>query len=136
MIERTVQRLIRKYKTSDPFEIATAMNINISFLDLPDDCRGYYLRTLRRRFIAINSNLSEEWQRIVCAHELGHDQLHRGMSRFFLNEKTFFSAGKYEVEANEFAVNLLLYDQRPEEDEAMSHFFARNNLPVEMIKFY
>lgn len=35
----------------------------------------------RNRFIFINQDMSEQMQRIVCAHELGHDQLHRSLAK-------------------------------------------------------
>jgi Zn-dependent peptidase ImmA (M78 family) len=134
--DKIVNRLVRKHNTTDPFKIAAFININVQFLDLPGNCRGYYLRTLRRRFIAINQNLSEVWQRVICAHELGHDQLHRGMSRFFLDERSFFVAGRYETEANEFAVRLLLHNEHPYEGETLETYFMRNNIPTEMSRFY
>ncbi|SEN56627.1 ImmA/IrrE family metallo-endopeptidase [Paenibacillus sp. OV219] len=135
-IEQTVCKLVRKHGTADPFKLAAHLKVNVQFLDLPDNCRGYYLRTLRRRFIAINQNLSDVWQRVVCAHELGHDQLHRGISRFFLDERSFFVAGRYETEANEFAVQLLLHNEQPDEGESIDTYFMRNNIPTELTRYY
>ncbi|QHT63603.1 ImmA/IrrE family metallo-endopeptidase [Paenibacillus lycopersici] len=135
-IEQLVRKLVRKHGTTDPFKLAAQMKVTVQILDLPCSCRGYYLRTLRRRFIAINQNLSDVWQRVVCAHELGHDQLHRGISRFFLDESSFFVAGRYETEANEFAVQLLLYNERPEEEESIDTYFMRHNIPTELTRYY
>lgn len=110
------------------------MNIHIRYLDLPEGCRGYYHRVLRRRFIAINQNLPEELQRFVCAHELGHDQLHKSMSRFFLEEHTLFAPGRFEREANEFAIQLMLYGVDIEDGETKESVFARRGIPIEMIR--
>ncbi|PZD96393.1 ImmA/IrrE family metallo-endopeptidase [Paenibacillus sambharensis] len=135
-VEKVVNKLVRKFNTTDPFKIAGLLNVHVQFLDLPPNCRGYYLHTLRRRFIAVNQNLSEVWQRVVCAHELGHDQLHRGISRFFLDEQSFFVAGRYECEANQFALRLLLKNEKPLQDEPSEHFLLRNHIPPEMARFY
>ncbi|WP_281890955.1 ImmA/IrrE family metallo-endopeptidase [Paenibacillus sp. YYML68] len=133
---RIIAKLARKYKTNCPFELARALNIQVWYGDL-GECRGYYLRTLRRRYIAINNALSDEWQRFVCAHELGHDRLHKGMSRFFLEEATFFNPGRYEREANQFAVNLLLHQSGTIEcHESVENYFARNGIPREMTRYY
>lgn len=135
-IEQIIQKLVRKYKTNNPLILAARMNVHIRYLDLPDGCRGYYLRVKRRRFIGINCNLSEEIQRFVCAHELGHDRLHKSMSRFFLEEHTFFNPGRYEREANTFAVKLLLYGQdAAEEGESAENYCARHGVPKEMVRY-
>lgn len=49
-------------------------------------------------------------QRFVCAHELGHAVLHPRSNTPFLRANTLFSVEKLEVEANTFAVELLLSD--------------------------
>ncbi|MNP68056.1 hypothetical protein D3C76_1639610 [compost metagenome] len=95
-----------------------------------------YRKTLRRRYIAIHSDLSEEWQRLICAHELGHALLHPGISRFWIDEHTFLYAGKYEREANRFAVHLLLGEEKLECDESVFDLFRRNGIPEEMHTYY
>lgn len=55
-----------------------------------------YYRKMRRRCIVIHNNLDENWQRMVCAHELAHDQLHPGLNRFWLDQNAFFNTEKYE----------------------------------------
>lgn len=82
-MENTVSKLIQRHKTNCPFTIARAMGIQVRFHDLGTNTRGIYYRKLKRRFIVIHNQLSSEWQRFVCAHELGHDRLHQGISRFF-----------------------------------------------------
>ena len=49
----------------------------IGILTRIEKCRylkGVYRVIKRNRWIFINSNLSEWMQKVVCAHELGHDQ--------------------------------------------------------------
>ena len=43
--------------------------------------KGMYRVIKRNRFIFLNNSLDENMLRIVCAHELGHDQLHRNMAK-------------------------------------------------------
>ncbi|MDB5053259.1 MAG: ImmA/IrrE family metallo-endopeptidase [Bacilli bacterium] len=135
-ITRRVKNLTKKHKTNCPFQLADLLNINVWFLELGDNCRGYYLRTLRRRYIAINSSLSDEWQRFVCAHELGHDRLHSGMTGYyFIEQHTLFNPGKFERQANSYAVKLLLGNDSPMEDEGIESYCMRNGVPVEMTKY-
>jgi Zn-dependent peptidase ImmA (M78 family) len=136
-INRRVHNLITRHKTNCPFQIAKQLNIDIWYLNLGDSCRGYYLRTLRRRYIALNESLSEEWQRFVCAHELGHDRLHSGMmGYYFIEQHTLFNPGKHERQANSFAVKLLLGRDRPEQDDSLEHYFMRNGVPIEMRDYF
>ncbi|WP_405152900.1 ImmA/IrrE family metallo-endopeptidase [Paenibacillus sp. FSL K6-0108] len=130
-----VQGLIKRFKTNDPFEIAERLNIKVWYTDLGKYTRGMYYRKLRRRFIVINSDLSEPWMRFVCAHELAHDRLHPGISRFFLDEHSFFNAGKYERQANQFAIKLLTATVEPELGETKEQLLRRCSVPVELHKF-
>lgn len=58
--------------------------------------------------IHINQSLDEKDAEFTCAHELGHAILHPNASTPFLRSKTFLSVDKLEIEANTFAVNLLI----------------------------
>lgn len=71
-MDTTIHKLVRKFKTNDPFEIAKGLNILIRYAEFDEGTRGLYYRKLRRRFIVINNGLDEQWQKVVCAHELGH----------------------------------------------------------------
>lgn len=71
------RRLIRRYRSSGPFELADALNITV--LERGDFKRqkGAFKVILNNSFIFINANMSDEMKRLVCAHELGHSLLHR-----------------------------------------------------------
>jgi len=131
-----VSKLVRKNKTNCPFTIARNLSITIYFEDLGNGTRGFYYRKLRRRFICIHKDLSDEWKRFVCAHELGHDRMHKGISRFFVDEHSFFLPGKLERQANEFAVTLLLSENKIEAGEPLHNLFLRSGIPTEMTDFY
>lgn len=135
-MDKLINTLIRKYHTNCPFTIASHLNIHIRFADMGEHTRGIYYCKLRRRFIVINSKLNSHWQRFICAHELAHDRLHRGFNRFFIDKYSFLNADRYESQANEFAVQLLLSATNIYPDETIEHFFLRNGVPTEMIKYF
>ena len=106
--------LKKKYKTSNPFEIAKYMNIYVLYEDL-GEMYGYYNNPLRMKQIHINSNLSDHLQNLTCAHELGHAVLHPKANTPFLKKNTFISVDKMEIQANKFAMELLIPDDFIEE---------------------
>lgn len=105
------QKLVRKHKTSDPFELAKRLGIIVKFRSDFVRQRGASVIILGNRIIFINANLSEQMQRMVCAHELGHLLLHRaayGKAAWILNHELFDIRNQLEYEANVFAANLLI----------------------------
>ncbi|MEK3698169.1 ImmA/IrrE family metallo-endopeptidase [Paenibacillus sp. LMG 31459] len=110
MIKTTVGRLIKKYRTNDPFEIASQKNVLVLF-ELLGDMLGYYNSSRRVQMIHINSTASQQDQRFTCAHELGHVILHPNVNTPFLRRHTFYSVDRIEREANQFAVELLMPDE-------------------------
>lgn len=108
-IKRTVEKLMRKYNTNDPFKLAESLNIIVKYDDLGNTW-GYFITYKRIKIIHINNNLEEWLQRYTCAHELGHSILHKGVPTPFLKKHTLFSIDKIERQANTFAVELLMPD--------------------------
>lgn len=90
--------------------MANALNITVFYEDL-GSINGYYNKPLRMKQIHINQSLDEKDAEFTCAHELGHAILHPNASTPFLRSKTFLSVDKLEIEANTFAVNLLIPDE-------------------------
>ncbi|MCF8566869.1 ImmA/IrrE family metallo-endopeptidase [Alicyclobacillus tolerans] len=135
-MDKVIRHLIRKYKTNCPFELASYLNITVWFRDLGSGTRGLYMRKLRRRYIVIHEELNEQWQRFICAHELAHDRLHPGLSRFWLDEQSFRNAGKFERQANKFAIRLLTAGDSPQRGETIVDFLIRKDVPEEMSKFF
>lgn len=109
-IKRITNRLRSKYNTNNPFEIALAMGMKVSYEEL-GTINGYYNKQLRMKQIHINCNLSEHMKKITCAHELGHAIMHPNANTPFLRSNTFFSIDKMEIEANTFAIELLVSDE-------------------------
>lgn len=109
-IKDTILYLTKKYNTSDPFELANALKIAVYHEEL-GSINGYYNNPLRMKQIHINSSLNKHDAEYTCAHELGHAVMHPNASTPFLRSKTLLSVDKLEIEANTFAVNLLIPDE-------------------------
>lgn len=105
------KNLIKKHRTRDPAEIAESLGINVWYRDL-GGLKGFYLYERKSRYIVINENLDEILARIVAAHELGHDLLHRTLARGGMRDITLFlENNKTERQANLFASELLISDK-------------------------
>lgn len=109
-IKSIVRRLSRKHNTRDPFILADAFGI-LTVTEPLGALNGYYTKKYRIKTIHINSSLSESEQRFACAHELGHALLHPDANTPFLTKYTYLSVDKYEIEANKFALELLVPDE-------------------------
>ena len=104
------ERLVKRCGTRDPFEIARQLGAEVLFCPDFGSMKGMYRVVKGNRFIFLNRGLTPQVQRIVCAHELGHDQLHRrlaansALQEFMLYDMT----AKPEYEANIVAAEILL----------------------------
>ena len=106
-VKLRVLNLIARHRTRNPFKLARALRIEIIYQDL-GEVRGFFKKILRRKYIFINSELSEFDQKLVCAHELGHAILHSSNRIQFLIDNTkILRKNKIEDEANLFASWLL-----------------------------
>lgn len=112
-IKKIVSYYKRKTGTSDPFAIADQLGILYQLCNLQFE--GCYMFLKNHRYIFINKNLSEHEKRLVMAHELGHAILHRKENCYFIRNKTLLLNSKKEIEANKFAMELLLSDSFLEE---------------------
>lgn len=113
-------RLVRRSGTRDPFQIAEDLGVIIMYRSDLGRLKGMYRVIKRNRFIFLNGTLNEKMLRIVCAHELGHDQLHRALAKdgalqeFMLYDMTTVP----EYEANIVAANILL-----DNDELLDYIY-------------
>lgn len=110
-IKDIVKKLTNKHKTNDPFVIAGSKNIQVLPWNLHPEIKGFYKYDKRNKYIFINNRLKDEEQKFVCAHELGHAQLHPRVNTPFLRSNTLLSVDRIEIEANRFAVELLMPDE-------------------------
>lgn len=102
--------IVKRCKTRDPFCIAHELGIELLFCDDFGPLKGMYRVIKRNRFIFINKDLSPRMQAIVCAHEIGHDRLHRDMAKTGAIQEfmLYDMATKPEYEANIVAAEILL----------------------------
>lgn len=121
-----MEKLIKKLKSHDPFEIAENKNIILNIEPL-GNIFGYYNTVNRIQFIHINEELDERMRHFTCAHELGHALLHRTANTPKLSAITIVSELKIEKEANEFATKLLIDG---------SHDFYDFNSKFEILDYY
>ncbi len=133
-IKNTVQDLIDKHGTNDPFQIANQMNIHVIERDLHEDIYGFYRYVRRNKFIFINANIAENKKFHVCGHELGHSQLHPGLNTPFMMSNTFLSIDKIEREADRFAAELLIPDDSFLESDNIYEIASLYNVPVELVQ--
>lgn len=79
-IAKLVNELVRLYKTNSPLELCKKLDINVIFIDLPQNTNGLFVKTKgNRKLILINKEVilkNSEKIKNICAHELGHALLH------------------------------------------------------------
>lgn len=105
-IKKIVAYYTRKFNTRNPFEIADQLGIIYQFGNL--NFEGCYMFLKNHRYIFINQYLPDQEKQLVMAHELGHAILHRKENCYFIRNKTLLLNSKNEIEANKFAVELLI----------------------------
>lgn len=106
------QKLIRKYKTRDPFKIMDDMHIIVGETSSFQKLKGFCFMSCKTIYVRISSFLSEEEKQIVAAHELGHIILHKTQLKMApMKDDTLYNMqDNTEYQANLFAADLLLSD--------------------------
>ena len=74
-IYESAMRLVRRYKTRDPEQIARLLGVEVIYNPDFSRLKGFYIVMNRKRYIVVNDNLDDSQKRIVLSHELGHDRL-------------------------------------------------------------
>lgn len=113
-IKELIDSVVKKHGTRNPFEISKNLNVLLIFYPL-HRVKGFYQYFQRNNIIYIDEQLSEEEKMFVCAHELGHMFMHKGKNAIFMDSRTQFNTSKYEIEADRFAIGLLVPDDSIEE---------------------
>lgn len=109
-IYNLAKSLAKKYKTTNPFEIAEMLKIKVMFAPL-GKIKGFYHYCIKNKIIYINASLTFREKIVVCAHELGHALLHPKLNIVFLENNTLFRKKRYEIQANLFCIYLLIQDR-------------------------
>ncbi len=142
-IVKAVERIKARYREEDPVLLCRAMGIKLIYQPLgtaPDAIKGFMLRIKRITAITVNSDMPLILQKIIVAHELGHAVLHGDSGVFTFHEAALFDeSSKYEKEANLFAAEYLLEDDRVMELLNGDHTFfsaaAGCSVPMELLDF-
>ena len=133
-----------RYATRDPYTLCRAMDILLLFESMgkgPGCCKGFIFKHSRVSCITLNSDLPEELQRIVLAHELGHYILHKEKIgiRPYHDVELFDETSTEEYQANVFAAEFLMSDAAVLEyiNEDISFFGVARALsvPPELLDF-
>ena len=106
-----VDRLVSKHGTRDPFLLAKSTNrivLNVPLIGF----RGFYQYIHRCHIIYVAEGLTEFERAFVCAHELGHSFLHADLNAAFIDGRTHFTKARYEHEADRFAIDLIMPNER------------------------
>ena len=106
-----VQKIVKKFKTRSPYELTSSMGIILRREEL-GSILGYYYRAYRIKHIVLNSDLEfmSPIEKYVLSHELGHSVMHPNANTPFLRANTYLSVDRMEIEANKFAMQLLISD--------------------------
>lgn len=111
-IHKMAQSLVEKSGSRNPFVIADSNSIIIKYINDFKTLKGMYMIIKRNRFIFVNTNLPEGIQKVVCAHEIGHDMLHKDYIEGAFHETALFDTkNTFEYEANMFAAEIMIDDK-------------------------
>ena len=94
----TVEKLVKKYGTRDPYELCRLLGIKIHYHDMQKKLKGFFYYQSRQKNIVIDSNVNKILERILIAHELGHAILHTkiAMMRGFHEMEVFDGISSYQ----------------------------------------
>ena len=112
-IHRKATEIARNCATRDTVQIAKELGIYVHHIGGLDRLLGMYTYRQRERHILLNANMEQTTMQMVCAHEIGHDCLHRNLAKGAdgLQEFTLFDLrSETEYEANAFCAHLLIDD--------------------------
>lgn len=138
-IIEAAEKTLKKYGGRDIFETAENSGANVWFRSL-GGLKGFYICENGSRYIVVNEELDDVLKKVVCAHELGHDTLHRELSVGGIREGTLFlDTNKTEREANLFAACVLVSDEEILEATSchadIASVSSTLNLPPEIISY-
>lgn len=108
-IKMRADKLVRFYRTRNPFEIIRGMNVILVTYPL-EGVRGFYQYFQRNNIIYLDERLSDHDRQFVLAHEMGHMLLHKKSNAIFMDTRTQFNTSRFETEADMFAMYLLIPD--------------------------
>jgi len=135
-IKEIVDGLVEMYGTRNVYEILDKLEVTLIRKKLFKNEKGrFYRDILRHETIFISDTLSEQEEKIVIAHELGHLILHTHLSTSYYTENQLINKNKLEVEANKFAAELLIPDDvNIYEYETIQQLACYLEVPEELVR--
>ena len=133
------ERVLKKYKTRDPFELLGAIGAitRISGEYPRDGLKGYCTILNRCAYAVINGNLDEDGQKVAAGHEAAHLILHRKQiisspMKALQDFNLFDNSGRTEREANAFLADFLVPDETALDavSAAQDYFTAAGKLSI------
>lgn len=112
-IYKKANDIVKSCGTRDTLKIARELGIYVHYIDDFNELLGMYTYRHKERHILLNSDMENMVMQMVCAHEIGHDTLHRNLAKGnnSLPEFVLFDMRtKHEYEANAFASHLIIDD--------------------------
>lgn len=89
------------------YDVIEHYGIILAEVDTENFIAGYRL-IKRWKVIQVNQNLDENMKRCVLWHEVGHALMHRTVNCYYMANRTRLRTMQYEVEAEQFAADMLL----------------------------
>jgi len=118
-IKSKALELISLYGTRDPYELCECLCIEIWERPL-NKTKGLFYSSFGFDYILLKEDLSDEEKRVVIAHEIAHQVLHRHLAAFTEADSPWGFEYRPEREANLFVAELLLSDDFIEEHISFS----------------
>ena len=130
-----LDKICKKYNTRNVYQIVDDAGIIVHHMNLGKNTRGMCYTKRRIKQIFLHDKLEEWEERFVISHELGHLIMHPEHNAPFL-QTTFFSRNRYEIEANKFAVELIIPDDVIMEhcEYTIEQWSSIYGLPIEIIE--
>lgn len=135
-IKEIVMGLLEVYKTKNIYELLNQLEIILIKKHLPEGKKGRFFRDIfGNEYIYVSNELSDEEERIVIAHELGHLILHTHLNTSYYTDNHLLIKNKYEIQANKFAAELLITDDLDiSEYETMKELSCNLKVTEELIR--
>ena len=110
LIYQATQALKKEFKYSNLEDLASQLNIKLYYRNNFDKLLGLYAIIENQACIFLNARLDFYFTKMVLAHEIGHDRLHKDFAKnSVIGEYSLFDTkNSMEYEANAFASHLLI----------------------------
>lgn len=120
-IYKTVEDIVFKYKTSNPFELCEKLGLTVKYVNYG---KGFIFNSC---LIQINNKkYTEASTYVICAHELGHAILHKGDSTNCFDRNDTLEKIEKDRQANVFAAYLLFKDDNDIKFKNMNSYMIKN----------